>query len=111
MNDVPGETDHEEVLQYLKAHGFQILDQRWQTPDGWLDIIAVEHNVLVVVDPRRRSSRLAEMSQAKRTKVRQLGVAWMTAHGRRFEQIRIDVVGLIREGTGGLTIEHVRGVG
>ena len=37
--------------------------------------------------------------------------AWLTAHGVRFDQIRIDVVGLLYEGTGGFTIEHVRGVG
>jgi hypothetical protein len=29
----------------------------------------------------------------------------------RFDAIRIDVVGLVREGSGDFTIEHIRGVG
>jgi hypothetical protein len=29
----------------------------------------------------------------------------------RFDQVRVDVVGLVYEGTGGYTIEHLKGVG
>ena len=29
----------------------------------------------------------------------------------RFDQVRIDVIGLVYDGTGGFSIEHIRGVG
>jgi len=43
--------------------------------------------------------------------MRRLGASWMSAHGVRFDQIRIDVVGLLQDGQGGFTIEHIRAVG
>jgi hypothetical protein len=35
----------------------------------------------------------------------------LNAHGVRFDQVRIDVVGLVYDGTGGFSVEHIRGVG
>ena len=43
--------------------------------------------------------------------MRQLAVRWLAAHGKRYDQIRIDVVGLLQESAGGFTIEHIRAVG
>jgi putative endonuclease len=51
------------------------------------------------------------VGRAKQARLRRLAVQWLNAHGVRFEQIRIDVIGLLYEGTGGFTIEHIRGVG
>ena len=42
-------------------------------------------------------------------RLRRLAVRWLTAHGIRFDQIRIDVVGLLDDSAGGFTVEHVRG--
>ena len=44
-------------------------------------------------------------------RLRRLAALWLSAHGIRFDQIRIDVVGLLCDGAGGYTVEHVRGVG
>ncbi len=44
-------------------------------------------------------------------RLRGLAVAWLSAHGVRFDQVRVDVVGLVREATGDFTVEHVRGAG
>ena len=43
-------------------------------------------------------------------RLRRLAAQWLSAHGVRFDQIRIDVLGLLRDGSGGFTVEHVRGV-
>ena len=51
------------------------------------------------------------MTWQKQQRLRRLAIAWLTAHGIRFEQVRVDVVGLVRKRTGGFTVEHVRGVG
>ena len=103
------------VVDYLEGYGFEVLDRAWQGPNGRLDIVAVERGVLVVFDvrtpPHRWHRPLHEITHAKRRQLRLLAVAWLTAHGRRFDQIRIDTIGLSSDGTGGYTIEHVRGVG
>jgi hypothetical protein len=33
------------------------------------------------------------------------------AHGVLFDEVRIDVIGLVRDRSGHFTVEHVRGVG
>jgi hypothetical protein len=43
--------------------------------------------------------------------MRRLAARWLAGHGMRYDQVRIDVIGLIQENTGGFTIEHVRAVG
>jgi putative endonuclease len=78
--------------------------------------VAAERRVLVVCEVKSRSGTrygtpLEAVSRAKRARLRRLAVQWLNAHGLRFDQVRVDVVGLTYEGTGGFTVEHVRGVG
>jgi putative endonuclease len=104
------------VASYLQERGFRILDRNWRCPEGQLDIVAAERDSLVVCEVKTRSGTrygtpLEAMSQSRKNRLRQMAVQWLTAHGMRFDQIRIDIVGLLREGTGGFTIEHIRGAG
>jgi putative endonuclease len=114
--DALGMSGEQEAAKYLESHGLRILDRNWRSADGEIDIVAVERQVLVVCEVKARTSvrygsPLEAVSRAKRARLRRLAVQWLNAHGVRFDQVRIDVVGLVYEGTGGFTIEHVRGVG
>jgi putative endonuclease len=114
--DVLGKSGELAAAEYLQAHGLRILDRNWRCADGEIDIVAVEGQVLVVCEVKSRTSMrygspLEAVGRAKRSRLRRLAVQWLNAHGVRFDQVRIDVVGLIYEGTGGFTIEHIRGVG
>src|SRR5579862_8175980 len=114
--DVLGKEGEQAAVDYLKGCGFRILDRNWRCADGELDIVAAERQVLVVCEVKTRSGTgygtpLEAVGRAKERRLRRLAVAWLNAHGIRFEQIRIDVVGLVGEGSGGFTIEHIRGVG
>ncbi|HSZ41185.1 MAG TPA: YraN family protein [Trebonia sp.] len=114
--DVLGREGEQAAVDYLTKRGFRILDRNWRCADGEIDIVAVERHALVVCEVKTRSGTrygtpLEAVSRAKHRRLRRLAVQWLNAHGIRFEQIRIDVVGLLYEGTGGFTIEHVRGVG
>jgi putative endonuclease len=114
--DVLGRDGEQAAVRYLEGCGFRILDRNWRCADGEIDIVAVERHTLVVCEVKTRSGTrygtpLEAVGSAKRRRLRRLAVRWLNAHGVRFEQIRIDVVGLLYEGTGGFTIEHVRGVG
>jgi putative endonuclease len=104
------------AVSYLEGRGFRILDRNWQHPAGRLDTVAVERDTLVVCELRTRQrtrhvSSLEKMSNAKRRRLRAMAISWLNAHGMRFDKIRIDVLDLLYEGTGGFTIEHVREVG
>ncbi|MGH3165010.1 MAG: YraN family protein [Trebonia sp.] len=114
--DVLGRDGEQAAVDYLTERGFRILDRNWRCADGEIDIVAVERHSLVVCEVKTRSGTrygtpLEAVGRAKLSRLRRLAVQWLNAHGVRFEQIRIDVVGLLYEGTGGFTIEHIRGVG
>jgi putative endonuclease len=112
--DVLGADGEQAAVDYLTGCGFRILDRNWRCASGELDIVAVERHVFVVCEVKTRSGTgygtpLEAVGRAKQKRLRQLAIAWLTAHGIRFEQIRVDVVGLVRTSTGSFTIEHVRG--
>jgi putative endonuclease len=114
--DVLGRDGEQAAVTYLEGCGFRILDRNWRCADGEIDIVAVERHTFVVCEVKTRSGTrfgtpLEAVGRAKRRRLRMLAVRWLNAHGVRFDEIRIDVVGLLYEGTGGFTIEHVRGVG
>lgn len=114
--DVLGKEGEQAAADYLKERGFRILDRNWRCADGEIDIVAVERHSLVVCEVKTRSGTrygtpLEAVGRVKRARLRRLAVQWLNAHGARFDQIRIDVLGLLYEDSGGFTIEHVRGVG
>ncbi|MBV9093950.1 MAG: YraN family protein [Streptosporangiaceae bacterium] len=114
--DVLGRSGEQAAAEYLESCGLRILDRNWRCASGEIDIVATERHVLVVCEVKSRTgtrygSPLEAVNRAKRARLRRLAAQWLNAHGVRFDQVRIDVVGLIYEGTGGFTIEHVRGVG
>jgi putative endonuclease len=114
--DVLGADGEQAAADYLTGRGYRILDRNWRCAGGELDIVAVERHVFVVCEVKTRSGTgygtpLEAVGRDKQRRLRRLAVAWLSAHGVRFEQVRIDVVGLTRTGAGSFTIEHVRGVG
>ena len=114
--DVLGRDGEQAAVTYLEGCGFRILDRNWRCADGEIDIVAVERHTFVVCEVKTRSGTrygtpLEAVGRVKRARLRRLAVRWLTALGIRFDQIRIDVVGLLPAGTGGFTIEPVRGVG
>ena len=101
---------------YLKDCGLRILDQNWRCDTEILPLIAAEDGTLVIIDLRVRAGTrydapLGAIGTTRRRAMRRLASRWQALHGVRFEQIRIDAVGLLQDSTGGFTIEHIRAVG
>jgi putative endonuclease len=104
------------AASYLEGRGFRVLDENWRCGSEILPIIAADHRVLVVIDLRvragtRHATPLEAVGADRRQTMRGLAARWLAEHGKRCDQIRIDVVGLLQESTGGFTIEHIRAVG
>ena len=114
--DVLGKEGEQAAVGYLEKRRFCILDRNWRCVDGETDIVAVERHTRVVCEVKTRSGTrygtpLDAVGQAKRRWPRRLAAQWLSAHGIRFDRIRIDVLGLLCDGADGFTIQHVRGVG
>jgi putative endonuclease len=104
------------AASYLEGCGIRIVDRNWRCDGETLSIVALDRAALVVVDLRvragtRHGAPLEAVSAARKQTMRRLGAHWLAEHGRRPGQVRIDVVGLLQDGSGGFTIEHVRAVG
>lgn len=101
----------------LRSIGATILDRRWREP-GTQDeapIIASHQHSLVICDVRSiapgSSTDLTHMNPAKVRRLRRLAIAWMRDHGGRYDRVRVDAVGIVRDGTGGYTVTHAQEVG
>ena len=116
MKEALSEAASRAAASYLEGQGFRVLDRNWRSGSEILPIIAADHRVLVVIDLRvragtRHGTPLEALGEDRRRTMRRLAARWLAEHGKRYDQIRIDVVGLLQESAGGFTIEHIKAVG
>ena len=114
--DALGACGEQAAAEYLEENGLRILARNWRCSEGEIDIVAAERRVLAVCEVKTRSdvtygTPLEAITRAKQRRLRRLAIRWVVANGVLFDEVRIDVVGLLRDPAGGFTIEHVRGVG
>jgi len=114
--DELGREGEQVAAEYLERAGLRVLDRNWRCADGEIDIVAAERQVMVVCEVKTRSGTrfgtpLEAITRNKQARLRRLASRWLVAHGVLFDEVRIDVVGLVYDGTGGFSIEHIRGVG
>lgn len=112
--DVLGRLGEQAAARHLAGLGWQILDRNWRCTEGELDIIARDGNELVVCEVKTRSSLAygapAEaVTQAKAERLRRLAARWLAANGVHV-RARIDVIGLVADGSGRFTVDHMKGV-
>jgi putative endonuclease len=114
--DILGRRGEQLAVEHLQRAGLRILDRNWRCADGEIDIVAAERRALVVCEVKTRSgvrdgTPLEAITRQKRNRLRRLAIRWLVAHGILFDEIRIDVVGVLRSESGEFSVDHVRGVG
>jgi putative endonuclease len=114
--DLLGQQGEQLAADFLTGAGLEILERNWRCSRGEIDIVALAGRTLVVCEVKTRSgvgfgTPLEAITRQKAARLRVLAVAWVKAHGVFFEEIRIDVVGVLRAASGEFTIQHVQGVG
>jgi putative endonuclease len=114
--DVLGRRGEQLAVEHLQRAGLRILDRNWRCADGEIDIVAAERRALVICEVKTRSgvrygTPLEAITRQKRNRLRRLAIRWLVAHGILFDEIRIDVVGVLRSESGEFSVDHVRGVG
>jgi len=128
------------ALRHVEARGCQVLDTNWRGKDGELDIVALDGDVLVVVEVKTRSSlgfgHPAEaVTPRKLARIKRLTGQWLTVFRERlaaarlqecavpggavpvlpetvtrFGAIRIDVVAVTLQEQGRAVVEHLESV-
>lgn len=114
--DVLGRHGEQLAANFLTEAGLTVVDRNWRCKQGEIDIVAVSGRTLVICEVKTRSglrfgTPIEAITRPKALRLRRLAVLWVNAHGLIFDQIRIDIVGILRGASGEFTIEHVQGVG
>jgi putative endonuclease len=114
--DMLGRQGEQMAADYLKNAGLDILQRNWRCSQGEIDIVAAEGRVLVICEVKTRSdvrfgTPLEAITRQKAWRLRRLAALWLVTQQVIFDEVRIDVVGVLRTAPGQFTIEHVRGVG
>lgn len=112
------------AARYLTEQGFTVLDRNWRCVRGEIDIVATEGRCLVVCEVKTRRSEAfgAPFEAVGRRKVRRLrrlagqwleqradAIAW-PGGARGTDDVRIDIVSILRPAVGPVTLTHLRGV-
>jgi putative endonuclease len=101
------------ACEELEKRGYVIVDRRFRTRCGELDIVARDHGVLVFVEVRARSSThfgtpLDSVTWQKRQRLCRMAESYLCLKRLSGEACRFDVVSVVEQ-AGACTIEVVRG--
>jgi putative endonuclease len=112
--DALGKYGERIAARCLRDAGFDVLETNWRCPRGEIDIVAADGRTLVICEVKTRSSvAFGDPAEAvgfvKAARLRTLGVQWMTDHPGGWDEIRFDVVSVLRRGSGPAQVRHLRG--
>ena len=126
--------------QHVEARGWQVLGTNWRGTDGELDIVALDGDVLVVIEVKTRSGHgfghpAEAVTPRKLARIKRLTGQWLTAFREqvaaarlaeaalpgsavpvladvptRFGAVRIDVVAVTLQPQGPAVVEHLESV-
>src|SRR5579863_6023146 len=99
--DELGRAGEQLAVEHLERAGLRVLDRNWRSADGEIDIVAATRRTLVVCEVKTRSGTrfgtpLEAVTRHKQARLRRLAAQWLVAHGVLFEDVRIDVIGILR---------------
>jgi putative endonuclease len=115
VKDEVGRFGEDVAVARLRSAGLVLLDRNWRCSDGELDIVARDGSVVAFIEVKTRStSDFGDPSEAvthrKAARIHRLAARWLAEHPEtRTEEIRFDIVAVVRRGPGGMTVSHLRG--
>jgi putative endonuclease len=103
------------AARHLAERGLVVLDRNWRCDEGELDLVLRDGDVLVVCEVKTRTSDEhgsphEAVTAAKLSRLVRLAVRWVEAHDVRPQEVRVDLVAVLRPPRGPALVEHVRGL-
>ncbi len=101
-NHQRGHAAEEAAATFLQGKGFTVLERRWRSPAGEIDLIACRESLLVFVEVKARAflARAAEsLSPRQQRRIAAAAEIYLASHPiPAIEQIRFDVILLAQDG-------------
>lgn len=107
-NDRLGREGEDLAARHLRNAGLRVIDRRWRTKTGEIDLVAMDGDEVVFVEVKTRRDAAfgapeEAVTRAKRDHLRRSALAWLDAHRRAGRPYRIDVIAIE-----GREVRHVR---
>lgn len=104
------------ALRHLTEQGLVLLERNWRCAVGEIDLVLREGPVLVICEVKTRSSTRCgtpheAITPAKLARMALLAERWKAARGVAPDDVRLDLVAVLRPRRGPALVEHVRGIG
>jgi putative endonuclease len=101
--------------RHLVARGMTLLDRNWRCPQGEIDLVLRDGDVLVVCEVKARSSEVCgspheAVTAEKLGRLQRLALHWMEAHDVHPVEVRIDLVAVRCPRRGAAVVDHVPGL-
>lgn len=110
-----GACGEELACTHLTDLGYEVVDRNWRCDQGELDIVARHGSCLVFCEVKTRRSTafgspVEAVTPVKAARLRRLAISWLRAHDQHADEVRIDVIGVLRPAHGPAEVEHLIGV-
>jgi putative endonuclease len=96
-------------------HGMVLLDRNWRCPEGELDLVLRDGDVLVACEVKTRrgagcGTPHEGVDDTKLERLHRLVWRWAQAHDVHPDEARVDLVAVLRPRRGPAVVEHVKGL-
>lgn len=103
------------AARHLTEAGLTVLDRNWRCSLGEIDLVLRDGATLVICEVKTRVDAAhgtphEAITPVKLERLVRLAEAWQTAHEVRVDDVRIDLVAVLRPPRGPALVEHVRGL-
>ncbi len=103
------------AARYLLDLGLILLDRNWRCNEGELDLVLRDGSTLVACEVKTRSGAVGgspheAVTRVKLDRLLRLAQRWVNDHGLNVNDVRVDVVAVMRPPKGPALVEHVRGL-
>ena len=115
LKDLVGQFGEDVAAERLTSAGLVVLDRNWRCSEGELDIVARDGATAVFVEVKTRSSSaFGDPSEAvgrgKAARIHRLAARWLAENPQSgIEELRFDIVSVVRDGRGGVEASHLVG--
>lgn len=103
------------AVNYLRKHGYTIIERNFRKGYGEIDIIATKNNTLVFIEVKTRTTGLyggaiESIAQFKIRKLMQTAEYYKMLHSSLPDSLRIDAILIDIDDKGKANIEHVENI-
>ena len=114
LKDKLGRYGEDIAAALLADRGYRIVERNWRCRQGEIDILAAQGKTLVICEVKTRSTAefgdpAEAVDHSKSSRLRLLAAQYLIDHPGGWQDIRFDVVSVLRPGSGPAQVRHLEG--